>query len=104
MVKSRVSIQKTVDFLNELLEIDPFAISALFSSRVSCNKELADHPTVQVGSLGKDSFQVGMIGVLNGLFGIDKHGWGHISGYYEDGKLVEFRLFTDEDVERYVKK
>lgn len=104
MVKSRISIQKTVDFLNELLEIDRCTITALFSSRICCNSLLADHPTVQVGVLSKNYFQVGMIGILNGLFGIDEHGWGHIIADYEDGELLRFRLLTDEDVKGYLKK
>ena len=53
MVKNSVTMQEVVDFLNELLEIDSCAITALFSSRICCNKEMADHPTVQVGVWGE---------------------------------------------------
>lgn len=102
MVKDKVTIQETVDFLNELLKTDPVAIASLFSVRMACNKALADHETVQVGALSVSYFQVGMIGILNGLFGIDEHRWGHIAGDYEDGKLLRFRLLTAEDVEGYV--
>lgn len=101
-VKESVTIQETVDFLNDLLNIDSTAISSLFSVRIACNKELADHETVQVGALSKNFFQVGMVGILNGLFGIDQYGWGHISADYEDGKVIRFRVLTEEDVAKYV--
>ena len=103
MVKNEITIQETVDFLNSLLAIDKQVITALFSTRISCNMDLADHETVQVGVEGNYA-QVGMIGILNGLFGIDKHGWGHISADYDNGMIVKFRLLTIEDVEKYVKK
>lgn len=102
IIKESVTLQETVDFLNELLVTDPTAISSLFSVRLACNKKLADHETVQVGALSKSFFQVGMIGILNGLFGIDKYGWGHISADYEDGKIIRFRALTEEDVAGYV--
>ncbi|GAG68378.1 unnamed protein product [marine sediment metagenome] len=42
--------------------------------------------------------QVGMIGILNGLFGSDEHGWGHISADYDNGKVIKFRVLTSEEV------
>jgi len=100
-VKQTVSIQETVDFLNSLIEIDPDTINNLASIRVGCNRALADHPTVQVGGLSKTYFIVGIIGILNGLFGSDKHGWGHIAADCEGSKVTKFRVLTDQDVEKY---
>jgi len=102
MIKNSVSIEGTVSFLNELLEYDSYVISALFSTRIMCNRYLADHKTVQVRQLGEDAFQVGMIGILNGLFGIDENGWGHIAADYDNGKIIRFRLLSYEDVKEYV--
>ncbi len=103
MVKNEITTQETVDFFNLLLAIDRQAITALFSMRMACNTDLADHETVQVGVEGNYA-QVGMIGVLNGLFGKDQHGWGHISADYDNGMIVKFRLLTIEDVKGYVNK
>ena len=102
MIKNNVSIEETVNFLNELLEYDAYAISALFSTRIMCNRYLADHESVQVRQLGDNVFQVGMIGIINGLFGIDQNGWGHIAADYDNGKIIKFRLLTNEDVESYI--
>lgn len=72
-MKSTVSPQETVAFLNSLLKIDRGAITKLVTHRVGCCRELADHPTVQVRSLGgprgSDFTDVGLLGILNGLFG-----------------------------------
>lgn len=103
MVREKITIQKTVDFLNEILKIDSVAITALFSSRIACNENLAKHETVQVGRLGKDYCQVGMIGIFNGLFGIDEHGWGHISADYDNGMIIKFRVLTSSDVDSIIK-
>jgi len=104
MIKTSVSLQETVDFLNSLLEKDPVAITALFSMRTACNKEMADHETVQVGALSKDYFQVGMIGVLNGLFGIDSNGWGHICAHYDNGSITHFEALNEEKVKSMLDK
>ena len=101
MIKDKISIEETVTFLNSLLEIDPIAITALFSIRTVCNQNLAKHNTVQVGVQG-NYCQVGMIGVFNGLFGKDSYGWGHISADYDNGVIRRFRLLTDDDVRKYV--
>ena len=91
MVKESISINEVVDFLNDLLRIDSMAINSLFNLRVGCNKELADHPTVQVGSFGTYP-HVGMIGILNGVFGADESGYGCIFMDIDNGKIKQFRL------------
>jgi hypothetical protein len=103
MIKERVTLNDTVNFLNSILKIDQSAITSLFSMRIACNKDIADHPTVQVGCEG-NYCQVGMIGILNGLFGKDRYGWGHISADYENGKIVRFRVLTEQDVQKIVAK
>lgn len=103
-VKEKITLKETVDFLNELLKIDPIAITALFSMRIACNETLADHETVQVSMLGKDYCQVGVIGILNGLFGIDEYGWGHISIDYDDGKVTGFRVLTEDEIKDFIEK
>ena len=59
-----------VEFLNEICRIDPYAMYELIESRVPCNQELSDHPTVQV-QLDRDGGPVvGFLGVLNGWYGL----------------------------------
>lgn len=101
-LKKFVSIQDTVDFLNSLIDIDPDAISNLSSVRVGCNKAMADHPTVQVAGISKSYFIVGIVGILNGLFGSDEYGWGHISADYEGSRVKRFRVLSNHDIEKYI--
>lgn len=71
-----------IQYLNSLLLLDNFAISKLVDVRVSANKALADHETVQVLQTGTDEspeYSVGLLGILNGLCGKDSEdGWGYI--------------------------
>jgi len=101
-VKDSVTIIETVKFLNELVELDPVAINAIFSMHIGCTKAMADHPTVQVGVLAQDYFTVGLIGILNGLFGADEYQWGHISADIDDGKITGFTLLSTEDVAKRI--
>lgn len=96
MLKEKVSQQEAVDFLNDILKADPEGISAFFSTRVACNKELANHPTVQVGVLNPDYHVFGALGILNGLFGIDEDGWGCIVAIVEGPKIIQFEVVTNK--------
>lgn len=87
---------RIVTFLNELLEIDRPAIAALLANRVTCNQALADHPTVQVGAQ-HGGYHVGMLGILNGLCGIDDKGYGPINAVFDESplaNLVRFEVAT----------
>jgi hypothetical protein len=68
MIRTSVSLDKTISFLNDLLITDPLAIHALFANRVSCNEALSNHPTVQVRKTDT-GYLVGILGLINGLFG-----------------------------------
>ncbi len=65
------TIDTTIMFLNEILTLDPEAISQIVFHRVSCNETLANHPTVQTGDYHLDigPCTLGTLGLLNGLFG-----------------------------------
>lgn len=90
-----------VDYLNALVEIDRDAVRALVYSRVPCNQEFADHPTVQVRAYGLEDkphdFEVGILGLLNGFVGIDADGCGLIQMVIddEDEEHIEFRLAVE---------
>lgn len=87
--------QKVVDFLNELIALDRPAIAALCNIRVPCSEALANHPTVQAGPQ-HGGYNVGMIGVLNGLCGAYPDTWGAIAAIFEvNGQTVESQTATE---------
>lgn len=87
-----VQVEDVVKFLNEVLDLSPRAIAEIFSNRVPCSQELADHPSVQVEKFGDGPFRVGPLGILNGLFGTDSRGWGAIAGIVTKDVLAGFVL------------
>lgn len=82
MIKKSVTPGGVVRLLNDMLKIDKDAVTALCSQRIDCNRELADHPTVQVWGMDGEC-KVGLIGILNGIFGIAKDGSGAIAADFE---------------------
>lgn len=59
----------TINFLNELLKLDPSLVHHLMEFRVCCNQEIAEHPTVQVKEALDGELSVNFFGILNGLLG-----------------------------------
>ena len=104
MIKVSITIQELVDFLNSLLLIDPNTISALFSLRLGCNEALANHETVQIGVLGNTHCMAGIIGILNGAFGVDEYDWGHISASYKNGMITKFEALTSKEIAEIIEK
>ena len=83
---------RVIALLNEALSLDSEAVTALVNSRVRCNEGLACHPTIQVGTRDDGSNTVGLVGVLNGLCGVDADGWGPIAVSIEEdtGRVLGF--------------
>lgn len=95
--KTTVDLQSVVDYLNGLLKADRRAIQELISTKVKCNETLAFHPTVQVIITGPDQYETGVLGVLNGLFGIDERGESYIMAVFNDNNVLKrFELRTQE--------
>ena len=87
MIEDSITLDEVIEFLNEFRLIDNKALCSLINNRVECNKDLADHETVQVAKKG-DKYYVGFLGILNGLFGVDDETqWGIINvlGKFEPG-------------------
>ncbi len=96
------SHHEAIAVLNEMHALDPTVLPAMIENRVPCNAELADHPTAQVCALSEfpdngssKSFEIGLLGVLNAIFGINSKGSGYISAVYADkaqdgDKLLRF--------------
>lgn len=95
-----VSIDHIVHMLNEILALDPVAISELGRLSVPCNKKLADHPTVQVrATKGKHDYRVGLLGILNGV--LSKSSPGIIEAVVDaddNNKLLRFQVSTNGHV------
>lgn len=97
-LKNNITIDDTINFLNELLKIDSEAIINLVEYRVLCNDELSDHPTVQVSYDKTHGYcKVGLMGIINGLFGTDEDGWGAICINIQDGKIINFARVEEYD-------
>ncbi len=88
-----VTAAQAVDLLNQLYALDPRTMSRLVKYRALCNRALADHPTVQVLKQ-RHGYYVGMIGVLNGIFGSRPDGLGFIAAKFDDDtqRLLGFCL------------
>lgn len=89
------AIDRATEVLNRALKKDPEAIVNLINYRFECNYELAEDPTIQV--LNNDgNYKVGLLGIINGILGVDEDGYGPISLILNNNnELIGF--------ERYVK-
>jgi hypothetical protein len=94
MLKETVSAQDVCDLLNELLLLDPICVNNLISNRVECNESIANHPTAQVHQyIDDESPKIGLLGVLNGLFGTGEDGRGILFCEVDlIGRIKEFNL------------
>jgi hypothetical protein len=103
MVMEMDCIEKAVKILNEAVELDEPAIRALINYRVPVNKLLAEHATIQVGTYHPESKEtgacVGLLGIINGIFGTDEEQWGFIAveadGVDENSKITKIKKFID---------
>lgn len=90
--------RRAVRVLNEALAADP-SVAKLFKQRVCINQALADHPTIQVSSEGGVT-TVGVLGLINGLFGIRSDGYGHITAVVDE-KTGEIQRFEETHTWKY---
>lgn len=91
----REAAKVAVELLNEILRLDPALANSLVSSYHTCNKHIAKHPSIQVIS-GEHTNLVSVLGILNGLFGVNSINYGHISAVIQDGKPVSFVMTPEE--------
>ncbi len=95
-----ITVKEAVAVLNDMLKMDPIATKALMTNRVTCNDELANHPTIQVlWTKEMERPEVGALGIINGLFGVDKGDSGPIQVITEGDKAIEFKVVTYDDDE-----
>ena len=80
--------RRIVHVLNRAHGEDPHAIAQLIDARVGCNRNLAEDPTIQVRQDEESGrFQVGVLGLLNGIAGKietgDLSGYGYVAAIYQ---------------------
>lgn len=105
-MRDSVTISDVLDLLNSAVKCDAEAMHNLVEHRVPCNVPLAEHETIQVvreqnwqQNSKKNPYSVGLLGLVNGLFGTNTRGWGPIAAVYEDGeggKLIRFERTPDK--------
>lgn len=88
--KDSITVEEVIDVLNDALSRDRYAVEKLFFDRKECNDALASHKTIQVG-LFKGMNKVGALGLINGMFGIDKNGYGAIMMEMNEGIIIKFK-------------
>lgn len=87
-----MSAWTVVNLLNEAARLDPVAMRILVSTRVACNDSLLDHPTIQAGRDALKNGEVGLLGILNGIFGTFDDGYGCIEAIVDDDKPIRFQV------------
>lgn len=95
MIRPSITLVEVVTLLNELVALDQDAMTALVENRVVCNEALANHPTVQVVGLlgdGDNNCMVGILGILNGIFGTDDEHCGALEAVFDGDRLIGFGL------------
>ncbi len=88
--KETITLNEAISFLNEILDLNPNLIQKLINDRFPCNQSICDHPTIQVHapiSTKGQQPRVGLLGILNGLFGIDQNHFGGITACGDIDKI-----------------
>lgn len=81
-------VQEVIEVLNRIHEKDPTVLPALINYRVPCNNILSEDPTVQVGMNADGGWEVGLLGILNGVCGVNASDIGYIAARFEKvGKM-----------------
>jgi len=105
LIKASITIEETINFLNQLVASDQNTLTRLIETRVPCSQALADHSTVQVQAYDNQPPVVGFLGILNGLFGANEEDWGAITAIFDDSNnLLLFErtkrtIPTDEELQ-----
>lgn len=91
VITARPGVAEAVGLLRELLKLDYNACAKLVGTYTETNPSVAGHPTIQVGEKPKGGFELGFIGVLNGLLTLHTNAEGYIGVLTNpDGTLRDF--------------
>jgi hypothetical protein len=91
------ALEQACKLLNEMLKLDPDFTQTIVSYRIECNKQLAEHPTIQVKDNGQEHYTAGLLGVINGL--APKATSAIAAVYNDNNKIIKFEVmdFEEED-------
>ena len=78
MINETISIDNVIEYLNSVLDADPLALRALLCAFVPCNDRLAKHPTAIVSAEWIEGPTIGLMGLINGMFGISEDNYAAI--------------------------
>jgi len=88
------AVERAIKVLNRALNEDCMVLSEMLLTRYRCNSALAVDDTVQTESKkgARVSHSVSAMGLINGLFGVDEHGYGPITMIVNDEEtgIIEF--------------
>ena len=79
-----------IEVLNRALKADPEAVQALIEYRHPCNNDMAHDPTIQCEEPISNTYRVGVLGLINGIIGVNERNWGLVCAVFEDGKIEKF--------------
>lgn len=100
-IRETASVDEVIALLNDAVRLDRNAIEALVESRVECNMALGKHETIQcLCKPDATKCKVGLLGVLNGIFGISETGWGIVTAVY----ALEPEAKSDEEANMMLAK
>ncbi|MDA0241063.1 MAG: hypothetical protein O3A84_13695 [Proteobacteria bacterium] len=95
------AVSRALVVLNDALARDARAVTELVNLRVECNKDLINHPLIQVGEY-EGVAKVGVLGLINGLIGDSPTGSIGAKGTFDPvtGRFLRIREFVDLRVEK----
>ena len=82
MIKEFVGIEEALEVLNRLVEKDKVAATCLVDIRIPCSIDVAFDDTIQTGFHVDYEATLGLLGVVNGIFGVDSKGQSAIVAEY----------------------
>lgn len=85
-------VYQAVDLLNRALRHDPEAVALLVEHRVTANEDLMNDPTIQCIRTAVGAHEVGLLGIINGIFGIRKDSVGWIAAVFDGDTILRFEV------------
>ena len=104
-MKQSVTIEEVIKLLNEMIRLDPDATYKLFRRmKEYCNEDLANHADIMVdGHSEPGRYKVGLLGILNGLFGRNTKGFGAIYMDIDTDRSTIKRFWVDKSAVKGVR-
>ena len=102
-MNNRELAEKIINYLNELVELDPQLMYDLVHTRMPCRLKATEHPDavfVPIGNpdivkLTGKKYSLGLLGLLNGLCGVKEDGTSYIRFVSEGRKALRFEFNED---------